>query len=132
LPKLSSGKTGCFVLVVMAGVFATAVGVCFLLGQDAVNGCLWAMLVSSIAGVGGFIPFIFARLAKKPASIEAVLSASAIRLLLVIAGLVIIIFFTKVNLMWFVFWLAIFYIAMLAGEVYYAIKAVNEQRIARS
>jgi len=34
--------------------------------------------------------------------------------------------------MWFVFWLAIFYIAMLAGEVYYAIKAVNEQRIARS
>jgi hypothetical protein len=120
-----------FVLLLMAGVFATAVGVSFLSGQDAVNGCLWAILVSAIAGCGGFIPFILARLARKPASIEAVLSASAIRLLLVLAGLVIIIFFTKVNVMWFVFWLAIFYIAMLVGEVYYAIKTVNEQRTAK-
>lgn len=120
-----------FVLLLMAGVYAAAVGVSFLSGQDAVNGCLCAIVVSVVAGIGGFIPFILAQLAKKPCSIEAILSSTAIRLLLVIAGLVIILFFTKVNVMWFVFWLAIFYIAMLAGEVYYAIKAVNEQRIAK-
>jgi len=90
------------------------------------------MLVSGIAGFGGFIPVIGARLTGKPISVEAVLSASAIRLLLIIVGLVIILFFVKVNLTWFVLWLAIFYIAMLAGEVCYAIKAVNEQRIAKS
>jgi hypothetical protein len=131
LPKLSSGKTGCFVLAVMAGVFAAAMGVSFLSGQDAFNGCLWAMLVSSLAGFGGLIPIILARLSAKPASIEAVIGASAIRLLLVLAGLVIILFLVKTNLTWFVFWLAIFYIAMLVGEVYYAIRTVNEQRIAR-
>jgi hypothetical protein len=126
LPKLSSGKTGCFVLLVMAGVFATALGASFLSGQDAVNGCLWAILVSAVAGIGGFIPFILAGLSRKPASIEAVIGASAIRLLLVLAGLVIIIFFTKVNLMWFALWMGLFYIVILVAEVYIAIRIVNE------
>jgi uncharacterized membrane protein len=110
----------------MAGVFATAVGASFLSGQDAVNGCLWAMLVSAIAGLGGFVPFILARLAKKPASIEAVLSSSAIRLLLVLAGLVIILFLTKVNVTWFALWMGIFYVVILVAEVYIAIRTVNE------
>jgi len=116
----------------MAGVFATAVGVSFLSGQSAVNGCFWAMLVSVIAGIGGIFPFIRAKLSKKTISGEAVLIATTLRMLLVIAGMVIMLLFTKVNVMWFMIWLAIFYVAMLAGEVYYAIKVVNEQRIAKS
>jgi hypothetical protein len=127
LPKLSLG----IVFLVEALVFVAAVGVSFLLGQNAFNGCLWAMLVSAIAGAGGFAPVILARLSGKQVSVEHVVGSSAIRLLLVIAGLVIMLFVTKTNMMWFAFWLAIFYVAMLVGEVYYAINAVNEQRTAK-
>ena len=123
---LRSGKAEWLVLFVVAAVFAAALGVSISLGQIAINGCLWAMLVSVVAGCGGLAPVIYLILSRSSLSTEHVIGSSAIRLLLVLAGVVIILLFTKTDAMWFALWLGLFYVVVLVAEVYVAVRITNE------
>jgi hypothetical protein len=123
---LRSGKAEWLVLFIVAAVFAAALGVSISLGQSAINGCLWAMLVSGVAGCGGLVPVICFILSGSSLSMEHVIGSIAIRLLLVLAGVVIILLFTKTDVMWFALWLGLFYIVVLVAEVYVAVRMMNE------
>jgi uncharacterized membrane protein HdeD (DUF308 family) len=122
---LYSGR-GWLALFVVAAIFAAALGISVSLGQNATNGCLWAMLVSVVAGCGGLAPVIYLILSRSSLSVEHVIGSSAIRLLLVLAGVVIILLFTKTDVMWFALWLGLFYLVVLVAEVYVAVRIMNE------
>ena len=120
------GNTCWLGLLVVVAVFAAAGGISILLGADALNACFWAIVVSGIAACGGFIPIAAGSRAASSLSIASVLASGAIRLLLALAGVVIIILFVKVNAMWFAAWLGLFYVVMLGWEVWLATRIINK------
>jgi len=125
------GKTCWLGLSVVAAVFAAAGGISILLGTDASNGCFWAILVSGIAACGGLVPIVYAVRASSSLSIAFVLASGAIRLLLALVGAVIIVVFIRINPMWFVVWLGLFYVVMLGWEVWLAARMMNRHTEAK-
>jgi hypothetical protein len=98
-------------------MFAIAYGVSVLLGEDARNSCFWAVVVNGTAGCGGIAPVVYAMLLRPSVSAYYVLTTSAMRLLLAVAGSGIILFFIKISMAWFAVWVVTLYLAVLIFEV---------------
>jgi len=110
-------------------VVAAAFAVSFLSGKEAVKSCLAAVTVSGIAGGIAMLPIIYA-VAYKPALLTVLgLATGTLRLLLMLAGSIIIILFVKVSVLWFVVWIGVFYSAMLILEVGSVIRTANRRKI---
>jgi len=104
-----------------------ALGVSSYLGADITRSCLWAVMVSVIAGSVGFAPVIYAaRVYKSPPSVVSILAGITIRLLTMIAGTVSIIAFADINILWFVAWMGLFYIVILVMEACFVVRILKQ------
>ena len=92
------------------------------------RGCLAAIAVSGIAGVASLVLLCRGRSVSTQRSLAFFLAAGVVRLLLMLAGSVIIIFSVGVSLMWFVGWLAFFYIGLLIVEIVLLVRHNNRSR----
>jgi hypothetical protein len=95
--------------------------------NDVMRSCMWAAAAIAPAACAGFA-VVFYMSSHKSLMLTASLSAGVIRLLLAVAGSVIILRFVAVSAGWFLAWMGLFYIITLVAEVYYAILAINKQK----
>ena len=123
---MDSGKSKWLWLLVIVAVFALALGVSFFLGADVAKSCLWAVIISVIGGCGGLAPVIYTSLAKSSPSAASVLAVTVIRLLITLGGAAIIITSVRVQVLWFVAWLGLFYFVILVAEVCFIIKTLSQ------
>jgi hypothetical protein len=123
---LDSGKSKWLWLLVIVAVFALALGVSFFLGADVAKSCLWAVIISVIGGGCGLAPVIYATLVKTSPSVASVLAVTVIRLLITLGGAAIIITSVRVQVLWFVAWLGLFYFVILVAEVCFIIKTLSQ------
>jgi len=100
--------------------------------DESMSSCMAALIVSMIAACGGLLPLICAAACNPSWQPVLGLAATAIRLLLMIAGSTIVIIVTKVDTLWFAAWLAAFYLATLVLEVGFAMRAANSNNTIRS
>jgi len=112
-------------LVVAVVLAATACGVSLFIGKDAFAGCFAAVAVTGIAGVASFVCAEYAAYIRPHLSEVSVLAASVVRLLLVVFGIAFIIVFTNVCTMWFIIWVGLFYMVILALETCLFIQSRN-------
>ena len=123
---MDSGKSKWLWLLVIVAVFALALGVSFFLGADAAKSCLWAVIISVIGGGCGLAPVIYATLVKRAPSVASVLAVTVIRLLITVGGAAIIITSVRVQVLWFVAWIGLFYLVILVAEVCFIIKTLSQ------
>jgi hypothetical protein len=91
------------------------------------SSCLAALIVSCVAGGGGLFPIFYAA-AYRPGMLSvSALAATVIRLLLMIAGSAIVIIFVKVNILWFVVWIGMFYLVVLVLEIRFTIRCLGQK-----
>jgi hypothetical protein len=79
----------------------------------------------------GLLPLIYAAAYKPDRQLFLGLAATAIRLLLMIAGSAIVIIVAKVNILWFALWIGIFYLVTLVLEIGFALRSANSNNIIR-
>ena len=85
-----------------------------------------ALIVSVLAG-GASMALLMYFVKYRPDLLPVgVMASAAVRLLLMMAGTVIFLFFAKVDAIWFVAWVGAFYIVMLVWEIRFALRAVNK------
>jgi hypothetical protein len=119
----NTDKTEWLRLPIAASAFAAAaLGLSIFFGSDSAKGCLWAILVSGVAGCGGLVPVIYALIYRPALLAILVLAAGMIRLLLMAVGTAILILLVNVNVLWFLIWLGLFYAAILVSEVWWAVR----------
>ena len=106
----------CVLLLIVLAIAAYIVSL--IIGADSSAGCLTAIIVTAIGGAAGLALAALGILRTGKHALALILTGSLIRLLLVMLGCVIILFFTKVNALWFVVWLVLFYAAILASEIW--------------
>ncbi len=92
------------------------------------SSCLAALIVSCVAGCGGLFPIFYAA-AYRPGMLPvSVLAATAARLLLMVAGSVVVIIFVKVDMLCFGLWIGFFYLVAFVLEIRFAVYAVNNNK----
>lgn len=112
-------------LLIIVAVVAAAFAVSSVAGKEAVKSCLVAITVSGLAGSTALILIAYAA-AYRPSHLAVLtLAAGIVRLLLMAVGSVIIVFFVRVSILWFVVWIGVFYLVMLVFEMRIAVQAVN-------
>jgi hypothetical protein len=115
-------------LMVIAAAAATAFAT-GLPSTDAVKGCLGAITVCGFAGCVALIPIFYA-VSRRPDLTQILsIAATGIRLLLTFAGSVTICLFASVNVLWFIGWIAVFYLVILVIEVRIAIGAADSVKL---
>ena len=87
-------------------------------GRGSEKACLAAILVSGVAGVAGVIPVLAAWRRRLFWVVYSVFLSGAIRLLIGMAGVVIIIFFTAIERIEFVGYLALFYAVFMVADIW--------------
>jgi len=116
-------------LVIVAVVAAVALAASFSAGQQALNGCLAAIILSCLAGCTALIPVVYAAVYKPGLLAGLVPAVSVIRLLVMLAGTVIIIVFVDISILWFVLWTGVFYLLVLVLETRTAIRAAGTNKV---
>jgi hypothetical protein len=112
-------------LTVVIVFFVAAFEAGTLLGEIARNNCFWAIVVNGIAACGGIAPVIYAGLFKPSVLRHCLLASSVIRLLLAVIGSSVILYFVKIDVLWFAVWVGILYLAVLVLEVSFFIKMLT-------
>jgi hypothetical protein len=114
-----------WMLIIIIVFFAAVFGASALLGESARNNCFWAIVVNGIAVCGGIAPLIYAGLFKPSILRHCMLASSVIRLLLAVIGSSVILYFVKIDVLWFAVWVGILYLAVLVLEVSFFIKMLT-------
>ncbi|MFZ0035250.1 MAG: hypothetical protein WAK60_09735 [Sedimentisphaerales bacterium] len=109
-------------MLIIIVFFAAVFGASALLGESARNNCFWAIVINGIAACGGIAPFIYAGLFKPSIPVYYLLAAGVIRLLLAVTGCGVILYFVKIDTLWFAVWVGMLYLAVLMLEVRFFIK----------
>jgi len=112
-------------LLIIAAVITAAFAVSFVAGKEAVKSCLVAITISGLAGSTALILIAYAATYRPSHLAVLALAAGIVRLLLMAAGSIIIVFFVRVSILWFVVWIGVFYLVMLVFEMRIAVQAVN-------
>lgn len=112
-------------LFITAVVFTAAIIFGIAFGQIAFKNLLLATFISIIAGLGGFIPIIYARLLNRVITENHALISASIRIVLAAAGAIITSSVTKINVAWFVGWLGLFYMLMLVFEISFIVQIID-------
>jgi hypothetical protein len=94
-------------------------------GRAAFQGCLWATVLSIIAGGLSLLPIIYSMKSKSASLLGSVLASSAIRVLVILIGAIIFIFLVKITTRWFPAWLGLFYLLMLSFDVWLILRKQN-------
>ena len=105
--------------------FIAVVGISIPFADNAYNNCLSAIVVNAIAAAGGAAPVLYAVAFKTAVPVYFLLAASTIRLLLAIATSSIILFFVKIDTVWFAAQVGILYVAVLVLEVRFFVKMMT-------
>ena len=113
-------------LLVIIVLFVTMFWISTLLGDDARNACLWAIVVNGLAAFGGIVPVVYAVLFRPSVPIYYVLATSVIRLLLAIAGSGAVLAFVKIDIFWFAAAMGILYAAILVSEACFIAVTVRD------
>jgi hypothetical protein len=113
-------------MLIIIVFFAAVFGASTLLGESARNNCFWAVVVNGIAACGGIAPIIYAGLFKPSIPVYCLLAASVIRLLLAVIGSSVILYFVKIDVLWFAVWVGVLYVAVLVLEVRFFIKMLTK------
>lgn len=98
-------------------------------GKASEKACVAAMIVSSVAAAAGVIPVFSAWGRKLLWVVLSVFLSGAIRLLIGLAGVVIIIVFTAIERTKFVGFLALFYTAFMAADIWLSLWALRHTTI---
>jgi len=114
-------------LSIVALVLAAGLGVGVLLGGQSAQACFWAAVVNAISSCGAFVPILYCLLYRPAVLATGILAAGVIRLLLTIAGAGIILLLVNVDVLWFAVWLGLFYLTLVATEVYFAVRMLHGQ-----
>jgi len=113
-------------LLVIAAIFAASIGVSYLLSGEALKGCFWAVAVATIAGGIGFFPVVCSVSNNSSLQANTILLAGVIRLLLMLGGTAAVLYFMKVDVLWFIEWLGLFYVGFLVMEIRFAVRKIKE------
>ena len=112
-------------MLIIIVFFAAVFGVSALLGESARNNCFWAIVVNGIAVCGGIAPLLYAGLFKPSIPVYFLPAAGVIKLLLAVIGSGVILYFVKIDALWFAVWVGVFYLAVLVLEVCFFIKMLT-------
>lgn len=115
----------CRDLLIASGIFAGVFFASVLFGTESMKSCLAALILSTFAGCATLLPLIL----KPNLSMVWVLTTSILRLLLMISGSVIILLFAKVDAVWFIAWIGICYMVLLAVEIRFALRMANRDDV---
>ncbi len=86
--------------------------------RTAFQGCLWATVLSIIAGGLSLLPIIYSIKSKAASLTTYILASSAIRVVIILIGAIIFIFLANITTRWFPAWLGLFYLLMLTADVW--------------
>ena len=125
---LQTGKAKWLWLAVITVVFAAAAAISAAFGSIAFKACLWAIAAAAAAAGGSLVPVIYSAVFRPSMLAGSAMAAGVIRLLLMLAGAVTILFFITVDILWFISWLMLFYPVMIVAEVCFILRAVNEDK----
>jgi hypothetical protein len=87
--------------------------------------CFWAVIVNCLAACGGIAPFIYARLFKPSVLGHCLLASGLIRLSLAVTGSGVVLYFVKIDVLWFAVWVVVLYLAVLVLEVCFFIRILT-------
>lgn len=122
---LNPREIRCGRMFITIGVlFAAVFGAAALSGTG--QGCFWAIVVNGIAACGGIAPMIYAWLLKPSILGHCLLASSVIRLSLAVTGSIVILYFIKIDVLWFAVWVVALYLAVLVLEVCFFIRILTE------
>jgi hypothetical protein len=110
-------------VIVLAAVFIAAVTLSLIISRPAFESCLWALALVITSGSAGILPILTPVL-----SIRRVILSIAARVLTIFIGAICILFLSKINVLFFVLWLAIFYLPMMFVEVLIMISPINKSK----
>lgn len=98
-------------------------------GRHVNQACLLALIVEAIAGIAGF--YIIGKTWGKEAQwvLIGVMIAAAIRLLISGGGVAIIALFTNVHRSWFILFLAVYYMAFLGVDTWFALWVLRNSEL---
>ncbi len=108
------------VIIILMLVLSMAVSV--FLGGDVIKSCFYAIILSITAG--GASMALMAIKSSKSAVLNPViiLALGFLRLLIMLAGSITILFFVPVSFFWFLIWTGLFYICFLTWEICWIVK----------
>jgi hypothetical protein len=112
-------------LSILAAVFIVAILSAILIGRLALKSCLWALLLVIFSGIVGILPVIRNVSLRPTISISCVLLTNVIRFVIMLTGSISILFLTQISVIWFVSWIAVFYLPMIAVEVLIITSLIN-------
>jgi len=116
-------------LLAIAAIFAASIGASYLLSGEALKGCFWAVVVATIAGGIGFFPVVCSVSNNSSLQANTILLAGVIRLLFMLGGTAAVVYFMKIDILWFIEWLGLFYVIMLVVEIRFAVRKINDNPI---
>jgi hypothetical protein len=105
-------------LAIIAAVPVICLVASYLKGRAAFQGCVWATILSIIAGAVSLLPILYLIKSKSATLTGCVLASSAIRVFVILFGVLICIFMIKITTRWFPAWVAFFYLLMLSVDVW--------------
>ena len=105
-------------LAIIAAIPVICLVASYLKGKAAFQGCLWATILSIIAGAVSLLPIIYFIKSKSSSLPACIIASSAIRVLVILLGVIIIIFLLKITTRWFPLWVAFFYLLMLSFDIW--------------
>lgn len=115
------------ILLSVAAMFIAAYFASRMCGSDAASGCRAAIIASSISSLCGLVPVMYALNYKPDYAGIAALASTIIRLVLVLIVTAVVLFVLKINAMWYLGWLGLFYIALLVVESLYVVSRMKLQ-----
>jgi hypothetical protein len=118
-------KRNARLLFALAAIFALAIVSAVLLGQAALKSCLWAFSLVIFSGIISILPVIRSVYLTSAVSSSCAMSSIVVRLLIMLFGTASILFLTQISVLYFVLWLAVFYLPMITVEVLIILSLAN-------
>lgn len=122
------------VMIILAAVLVLAVGYRFSerFGAEAVRSYKYASLINIAAAVFGLVPkYLFGRYDEHEA-VAGLLSGGAVRLFTAFSGMVLALFWAKVELKWFLAWMIVMYVIVLFFETWLGMRTIQKMRFTDS
>ena len=110
---------------IFAALFVCGCIISVFSGKDALRACGLAMAVSVAAAAGGFAPVLYTGFFKSDHMAIGAMAGGLIRILLAVAGFIIVIKFVPVSVVWFLAWLGLFYLATVIVETFFVVSRMK-------
>ncbi|MGA2916242.1 MAG: hypothetical protein ABSE89_09485 [Sedimentisphaerales bacterium] len=116
-------------LFALAAIFVLAIISAVLLGQAVLKSCLLALVLVGFSGIVSILPVIRSVYLTSAVSSSCAIFSIALRLVIMLLGTASILFLTQISVLYFVLWLAVFYLPMITVEVLIILSLANGKKI---